>query len=233
MGDDKRAVFVLVPTGAPPSLRFGHPDVTFGRHRPSRAPKHIRASRCTFRKRHQGTLSGALRSEARKSGAPERVGSPRSVGRSAPAASHRNACRPQNRLVAGHTQQLIRANASPTLRIQHSLSVKSASETASALPVCSSSTRATESTMSVKRIAPAWNAATASSLAALNTAGWLPTLPASLIMRTAGMPRPAVQSPGCRLQPVASRHGAGDAVRPGQTQRDGQNHARWGRLRNG
>ena len=45
----------------------------------------------------------------------------RSVGRSAPAASHRNACRPQNRLVAGHTQQLIRANASPTLRVQHSL----------------------------------------------------------------------------------------------------------------
>ena len=35
-----------------------------------------RASRCTFRKRHQGTLSGALRSEARRSGAPERVGSP-------------------------------------------------------------------------------------------------------------------------------------------------------------
>ena len=35
-----------------------------------------RASRCTFRKRHQGTLLGALRSEARKSGAPERVGSP-------------------------------------------------------------------------------------------------------------------------------------------------------------
>ena len=29
------AVFVLVPTGNPPSLRFGHPDVTFGRHRPS------------------------------------------------------------------------------------------------------------------------------------------------------------------------------------------------------
>ena len=30
----------------------------------------------TLRKRHQGTLSGALRSEARRSGAPERVGSP-------------------------------------------------------------------------------------------------------------------------------------------------------------
>ena len=29
--------------------------------------------------------------------------------------------RPQNRLASGHTQQLIRANTSPTLRIQHSL----------------------------------------------------------------------------------------------------------------
>ena len=29
---------VLVPTGNPPSLRFGHPDVTFGRHRPSACP---------------------------------------------------------------------------------------------------------------------------------------------------------------------------------------------------
>ena len=29
----RKAVFVLVPTGDPPSLRFGHPDVTFGRYR--------------------------------------------------------------------------------------------------------------------------------------------------------------------------------------------------------
>ncbi len=28
-----KAVIVLVPTGHPPSLRFGHPDVTFGRYR--------------------------------------------------------------------------------------------------------------------------------------------------------------------------------------------------------
>ena len=28
-----KAVIVLVPTGDPPSLRFGHPDVTFGRYR--------------------------------------------------------------------------------------------------------------------------------------------------------------------------------------------------------
>ena len=29
----RKAVFVLDPTGHPPSLRFGHPDVTFGRYR--------------------------------------------------------------------------------------------------------------------------------------------------------------------------------------------------------
>ena len=28
-----KVVIVLVPTGNPPSLRFGHPDVTFGRYR--------------------------------------------------------------------------------------------------------------------------------------------------------------------------------------------------------
>ena len=28
-----KAVIVLVPTGNPPLLRFGHPDVTFGRYR--------------------------------------------------------------------------------------------------------------------------------------------------------------------------------------------------------
>ena len=33
MGSARKAVFVLVPTGDPPSLRFGHPDVTFGRYR--------------------------------------------------------------------------------------------------------------------------------------------------------------------------------------------------------
>ena len=32
-GSAWKAVFVLVPTGNPPSLRFGHPDVTFGRYR--------------------------------------------------------------------------------------------------------------------------------------------------------------------------------------------------------
>ena len=32
-GSARKAVFVLVPTGDPPSLRFGHPDVTFGRYR--------------------------------------------------------------------------------------------------------------------------------------------------------------------------------------------------------
>ena len=78
--------------GHPPSLRFGHPDVTFGRHRPSARPSTIRASRCTFRKRHQGTLSGALRSEARRERSTREGGFPcRSVGRCAPAASRRNA----------------------------------------------------------------------------------------------------------------------------------------------
>ena len=33
MDSARKAVFVLVPTGNPPSLRFGHPDVTFGRYR--------------------------------------------------------------------------------------------------------------------------------------------------------------------------------------------------------
>ena len=59
---------------------------------PLRAPSTIRASRCTFRKRHQGTLSGALRSEARRERSTREGGFPcRSVGRCAPAASRRNA----------------------------------------------------------------------------------------------------------------------------------------------
>ena len=33
MDSARKAVFVLVPTGDPPLLRFGHPDVTFGRYR--------------------------------------------------------------------------------------------------------------------------------------------------------------------------------------------------------
>ena len=69
-------MIVLVPTGNPPSLRFGHPDVTTDDTAPPRVPTPTGACRCTFRKRHQGTLSGALRSEARRGGAPERVGSP-------------------------------------------------------------------------------------------------------------------------------------------------------------
>ena len=69
---------VLVPTGNPPSLRFGHPDVTTDDTAPPRDAPSLAGTRgsYTLRKRHQGTLSGALRSEARKSGAPERVGSP-------------------------------------------------------------------------------------------------------------------------------------------------------------
>ena len=46
------------------------------------------ACRCTFRKRHQGTLSGALRSEARRERSAREGGFPcRSVGRCAPVAS--------------------------------------------------------------------------------------------------------------------------------------------------
>ena len=78
--------------GHPPSLRFGHPDVTTDDTAPSARPSTARASRCTFRKRHQGTLSGALRSEARRERSTREGGFPcRSIGRSAPAASHRNA----------------------------------------------------------------------------------------------------------------------------------------------
>ena len=69
--------------GHPPSLRFGHPDVTFGRHRPSSC-SHQAGTRgsYTLRKRHQGTLSGALRSEARRERSTREGGFPcRSGGR--------------------------------------------------------------------------------------------------------------------------------------------------------
>ena len=64
--------------GHPPSLRFGHPDVTTNDTALPRDAPGLAGTQgsYTLRKRHQGTLSGALRSEARKSGAPERVGSP-------------------------------------------------------------------------------------------------------------------------------------------------------------
>ena len=75
--------------GHPPSLRFGHPDVTFGRHRPSSCSHQAGAQGSyTLRKRHQGTLSGALRSEARRERSAREGGFPcRSAGRCAPAAS--------------------------------------------------------------------------------------------------------------------------------------------------
>ena len=77
--------------GHPPSLRFGHPDVTFGRHRPS---AHQALSE------RAGAPSGSdirvplgcspQRSKEERS--TREGGFPcRSVGRSAPAASHRNA----------------------------------------------------------------------------------------------------------------------------------------------
>ena len=64
-------VFVLVPTGNPPSLRFGHPDVTFGRHRPSAHARLPEVARRVFRKRPQGvtrTLSDAERGKSGASG---------------------------------------------------------------------------------------------------------------------------------------------------------------------
>ena len=57
--------------GHPPSLRFGHPDVTFGRHRPSTHARLPEVARRVFRKRPQGvtrTLSDAERGEGGASG---------------------------------------------------------------------------------------------------------------------------------------------------------------------
>ena len=73
MGTVRGAVFVLVPTGAPAlaSLRFGHPDVTFGRHRPSANARLPEVARRVFRMRPQGvtrTLSVAKRGEGGASG---------------------------------------------------------------------------------------------------------------------------------------------------------------------
>ena len=106
-------MFVLVPTGAPalassgtlmslrttPPLHACQPQPeragpAQGREveprAPPRAPTPTGACRCTFRKRHQGTLSGALRSEARRERSAREGGFPcRSAGRCAPAASWR------------------------------------------------------------------------------------------------------------------------------------------------
>ena len=65
---------VLVPTGNPPSLRFGHPDVTFGRYRLSSLelaglPLELCGRGRVFRKRPQGVSPDALRCEARRGGA--------------------------------------------------------------------------------------------------------------------------------------------------------------------
>ena len=68
---DGGTVFVLVPTGNPPSLRFGHPDVTFGRHRPSTHARLPEGARRVFRKRPQGvtrTLSAAKQGWAERPG---------------------------------------------------------------------------------------------------------------------------------------------------------------------
>ena len=65
-----------------------------------------RASRCTFRKRHQGTLSGALRSEARRERSAREGGFPcRSAGRCAPARSSSEAERVSARLSEAHVRK--------------------------------------------------------------------------------------------------------------------------------
>ena len=57
--------------GHPPSLRFGHPDVTFGRHRPSTHARLPEVARRVFRMRPQGVsraLSAAKQGEAERPG---------------------------------------------------------------------------------------------------------------------------------------------------------------------
>ena len=77
-------MFLLVPTGKPPSLRFGHPDITTEDTCPSvRSCQFASGGGYAFRKRHQGAVPGALRSEARKSGASGRGGFPCRSGGSA------------------------------------------------------------------------------------------------------------------------------------------------------
>ena len=63
----RKAVFVLVPTGDPPSLRFGHPDVTSDDTAFSRWDT-VRV-RPRFPDAPSGCHTDALRSEARRSGA--------------------------------------------------------------------------------------------------------------------------------------------------------------------
>ena len=69
-GSVRKAVFVLVPTGNPPSLRFGHPDVTFGRYRLSVLGHYAGAaafSGCALRVSSR-TLSDAERGGAERPG---------------------------------------------------------------------------------------------------------------------------------------------------------------------
>ena len=73
-GSARKAAIVLVPTGNPPSLRFGHPDVTFGRYRLSSLelaglPVELCGRGRVFRMRPQGVSPDALRCEARRGGA--------------------------------------------------------------------------------------------------------------------------------------------------------------------
>ena len=76
-----KAVIVLVPTGNPPSLRFGHPDVTFGRYRLfalelAGLPVELCGCGRVFRMRPQGVSPDALRSEARRKRSVRVTGAP-------------------------------------------------------------------------------------------------------------------------------------------------------------
>ena len=101
-----KAVIVLVPTGDPPSLRFGHPDVTTDdtafpcwgtmRVRPrfpgSRSRPRCRSVPVHLPEATSGYPLGCSPQRSKEERSTREGGFPcRSVGRSAPAASHRNA----------------------------------------------------------------------------------------------------------------------------------------------
>ena len=101
---------------------------------------------------------------------------------------------------------------------------------------CSSTTRRTVSTISVKRMRPAWNASTHSSLAALKTAGWCRPRrpPAGPARRPGTRRRPAAGSP----MPAARVQSTGGVdvrqpLGPRQPEGDGHEHARWAGLGDG
>ena len=76
-----KVVIVLVPTGNPPLLRFGHPDVTFGRYRLfalelAGLPVELCGCGRVFRMRPQGVSPDALRCGARRKRSVRVTGAP-------------------------------------------------------------------------------------------------------------------------------------------------------------